>query len=164
MSGRMPTWTTCSVHGKRSHPTRKAARRAWKAAHPGESLQVYECQEGYGWHVGNAWGHERKAVPRVPPRELPIVVIDSPTMDPERIEAARLAFSVLVAQPPGRIMDQYEITHAIGLNPESKDDTRVVMAGVRRLRRLGYARPLDWGYVATEEARRSAGDPVPSVL
>ena len=43
----------CMDCGKLSYRSRKAARRAARAAHPGESLQAYEAHPGV-WHYGHS--------------------------------------------------------------------------------------------------------------
>lgn len=42
---------TCPVCGKRSFKSRRDARRAARAIHPGEVLRAYKC--GEHWHVGH---------------------------------------------------------------------------------------------------------------
>lgn len=42
---------TCPTCGKRSFRSRKDARRAGRAAHPGAHLSEYRC--GDDWHYGN---------------------------------------------------------------------------------------------------------------
>lgn len=52
VSGQSTTWTTCSVCGKQSFASRRAAKAMAKRRHPAAHLSVYQCDDG-GWHYGN---------------------------------------------------------------------------------------------------------------
>lgn len=51
----MSRFARCSTCGKWCYPTRKAARRAARAFHPGHPMRAYQC--GDWWHYGHkpAW-------------------------------------------------------------------------------------------------------------
>lgn len=53
-------WTTCAC-GKRSYPTRKAARRTYRSKHPDGGLNAYQCHLNPGvWHYGHLQPGDRE--------------------------------------------------------------------------------------------------------
>lgn len=62
------TWCgTCRVCGKRSYPTRKAAKRERRDHLPNDLMRTYQCETGY-WHYGHLpWWWGKQDVPERPP-------------------------------------------------------------------------------------------------
>lgn len=46
-------WATCTTCGKRSFPTRHAARQARKTIPDRRGISVYECGDSGRWHIGH---------------------------------------------------------------------------------------------------------------
>jgi hypothetical protein len=151
MTSHPASWTTCPVHGKRSWPTRKAARHTLRAHHPDSGMQVYQCVHKHGWHIGNPHGGERAAEPRKLARDDQYRQPHE-AISPERREAAVRVLAVLITREPDDPINQYDLTELIGWDRNSYGDTRNVRAGLRYLRRRGLAEPLDYGYVASAVA------------